>query len=90
MQLGYDNHRCSAGSGNVVAGINLAQTGISFGGYELPYARMPLDRNRYTFGVNYWFYPSLVLKLAIEFNDELGSTPSLRDNGFLGQIVWGF
>ena len=70
-------------------GINLQQTGINFGGFGLPYARMPLDRNRYTIGVNYWFYPSLALKLAIEFYDELG-VPSLRDNGFIGQLVWGF
>ena len=53
------------------------------------YARMPLDRNRYTIGANYWFYPSLALKLALEFYDELG-VPSLRDNGFIGQLVWGW
>ena len=70
-------------------GINLAQTGINFGGNGLNYALQPLDRNRFTVGTNYWFYPSLVLKLAIEFNDELG-VPSLRDNGFIGQVVWGF
>jgi hypothetical protein len=70
-------------------GINIAQTGINFGGLGLNYARQPLDRNRFTYGVNYWFYPSLVLKLAIEINDELG-VPSLRDNGFIGQLVWGF
>jgi hypothetical protein len=70
-------------------GIDLRQTGLNFGGLGLNYARQPLDRNRYTIGANYWFYPSLVLKLAIEFNDELG-VPSLRDNGFIGQIVWGF
>ena len=70
-------------------GINLQQTGINFGGLGLSYARQPLDRSRFTYGVNYWFYPSLVLKLAIEINDELG-VPSLRDNGFLGQLVWGF
>jgi len=70
-------------------GINLQQTGINFGGNNLSYARQPLDRNRFTYGVNYWFYPSLVLKLAIEINEELG-VPSLRDNGFLGQLVWGF
>jgi hypothetical protein len=71
-------------------GIDIAQTGLNFGGLNLAYARQPLDRNRFTVGANYWFYPSLVLKLAVEFNDELGSTPSLRDNGFIGQIVWGF
>src|SRR5262249_50673890 len=57
--------------------INLKQTGISFSGIGLPYARMPLSRNRYTIAVNYWFYPSLALKLALEFYDELG-VPSLR------------
>jgi hypothetical protein len=70
-------------------GINLKETGINFGGLGLSYARQPLDRNRFTYGINYWFYPSLVLKLAIEINNELG-VPSLRDNGFLGQLVWGF
>lgn len=70
-------------------GINIAQTGLNFGGLGLNYARQPLDRNRFTIGANYWFYPSLVLKLAVEFNEELG-VPSLRDDGFIGQIVWGF
>jgi hypothetical protein len=70
-------------------GINLQQTGINFGGYDNIYARMPLDRNRFTYGVNYWFTPSLALKLAIEIYDELG-VPSLRDNGFIGQLTWGW
>jgi hypothetical protein len=70
-------------------GINLAQTGINFGGFGLPYARMPLDRNRYTLGINYWFYPSLALKIAFEKYDELG-VPSLRDDGFICQLAWGF
>ena len=70
-------------------GINLPQTGINFGGLGLNYARHPLDQNRYTIGVNYWFYPSLVMKLGIEFYDELG-VPSLRDNGFIGQLAWGW
>jgi hypothetical protein len=70
-------------------GINLAQTGINFGGYAYPYARMPLDRNRYTIGLNYWFYPSLGLKLAFEKYEELG-VPSLRDDGFICQLAWGF
>jgi hypothetical protein len=70
-------------------GINVAQTGLNFGGFGLTYARVPLDRNRYTFGLNYWFYPSLALKTAFEIYDELG-VPSLRDNGFICQLVWGF
>jgi hypothetical protein len=70
-------------------GINVAQTGLNFGGFDNTYARVPLDRNRYTFGLNYWFYPSLALKADFEIYDELG-VPSLRDNGFICQLVWGF
>ena len=70
-------------------GINLQQTGINFGGLGTTLARQPLDRNRYTIGANYWFYPSLAFKFAYEIYDELG-VPSLKDNGFIGQVVWGF
>jgi hypothetical protein len=70
-------------------GIDIQQTGINFGGLGTTYNRQPLDRNRYTIGANYWFYPSLVLKVAYEIYDELG-VPSLKDNGILGQIAWGF
>jgi hypothetical protein len=70
-------------------GINIAQTGINFGGYQLLNARMPLDRNRYTWGLNYWFYPSLVGRFAVEIYDELG-VPSLKNNGFIAQLAWGF
>jgi len=70
-------------------GINLQQTGIGFGGLGNNLDRMPIDRNRYTLGVNYWFYPSLVLKLDYEIYDELG-VPSLRDNGFVAQLVFGW
>jgi hypothetical protein len=70
-------------------GINVAQVGVNFGGLGMPINRMPLDRNRYTIGANYWFYPSLALKLAFEVYDELG-VPSLRDNTFIGQVVWGW
>jgi len=70
-------------------GINIHQTGINFGGYDNIYARMPLDRNRFTYGVNYWFTPSLAAKLAVEIYDELG-VPSLKDNGFIGQLTWGW
>lgn len=70
-------------------GINLAQTGLNFGGLGQNYARQPIDRNRYTIGANYWFTPSLVAKVAFEVNDELG-VPSVRDNGFLAQFAWGW
>lgn len=70
-------------------GIDLSKTGINFGGLGQNYSRQPLDRNRYTLGANYWFTPSLVLKVAFEMFDELG-VPSLRDNGFLAQFAWGW
>ena len=33
----------------------------------------PIDRDQYTVGINHYFYPSLVLKVAYEFNREAGS-----------------
>jgi hypothetical protein len=50
---------------------------------------LPVGRNQYTFGVNYYFYPSAVLKLAYEINDETGKL-NLHDNVFLAQFAWGF
>jgi hypothetical protein len=66
-------------------GIDLAQTGLSFGSREA----IPVDRNRYTVGLNYYPYPSLIFKVAYEINEER-RTGSLRDNGFLAQMAWGF
>lgn len=66
-------------------GIDLARTGLAFGGRE----RIPIDRNRYTFGVNYWAYESLVFRAAYEVYDEL-SFREFRDNGFVAQVAWGF
>src|SRR5262249_31691985 len=66
-------------------GINLAATGLDFGARD----RIPVDRNRYTFGVNFYPYASLVVKFAYEINDELRFR-ELKDNGFLAQVSWGF
>ncbi|MCI0460470.1 MAG: hypothetical protein L0Z62_26245 [Gemmataceae bacterium] len=66
-------------------GIDLAVTGLDFGTRE----RIPVDRNRYTFGLNYYPYPSLVVKVAYQINDELRFR-ELRDNGFIAQVAWGF
>jgi hypothetical protein len=49
----------------------------------------PVDRDQYTVGLNYYFYASLVLKLAYEFNREAGSQ-SFKDDAFLAQLAWGF
>lgn len=66
-------------------GIDLAATGLAFGGRE----RIPIDRNRYTVGVNYYPYPSMIIKFAYEVLDET-DVVELRDNGFLAQLTWGF
>lgn len=49
---------------------------------------VPVTRNQYTFGVNYYFYPSMALKLAYEINRERGL--KLSDDIFLAQAVWAF
>jgi hypothetical protein len=48
----------------------------------------PVNRHQYTFGINYWFYASLVAQLAYEVNQEPGG--SLQDNVFMAQLGWGF
>jgi hypothetical protein len=50
---------------------------------------VPVNRTQYAFGINYYFYPSLVLKCAYEINDEHGGI-HLKDNVFMAQVSWGF
>jgi hypothetical protein len=50
---------------------------------------VPVDRDQWTFGVNYYFYPSMALRLAYEINHEFHDI-NLHDNVFLGQFVWAF
>jgi hypothetical protein len=66
-------------------GINLAATGLNFG----PRENTPIDRSRYTVGLNYYLYESLILKIAYEINEELRFR-DLKDNGLLAQVTWGF
>ena len=40
-------------------------------------------------GLNYYFYPTLILKLAYEFNNEREFI-ELDDDGFLAQLTLGF
>jgi hypothetical protein len=49
----------------------------------------PVDRNQYTLGINYYLYPSLVLKFDYEWNPALGGIV-LNDNTFMSQFVWAF
>ena len=49
----------------------------------------PVDRNQYTFGINFYPYPSLAFKFAYEINQEIHGL-DLKDNVFLAQLAWGF
>ena len=66
-------------------GIDLVQTGTNFGGR----ARIPIDRNRYTTGINYYPYPSLVLKLAYQISDEI-EAEEVDNNGIIARVEWGW
>jgi hypothetical protein len=48
----------------------------------------PVDRNQYTIGVNYYFYPTTILKFAYEINSETHGT--LKDNIFMMQFATNF
>jgi hypothetical protein len=50
---------------------------------------VPVNRDQWTIGVNYYFYPSMALRLAYEINHEFNGI-NLHDNVFLGQYVWAF
>jgi hypothetical protein len=50
---------------------------------------VPVDRDQWTAGINYYFYASMALRLAYEINHELNGI-NLHDNVFLGQFVWAF
>ena len=49
----------------------------------------PVDRNQYTLGLNYYLYPSMILKFDYEWNPALGGIV-LNDNTFMSQFVWAF
>jgi hypothetical protein len=49
----------------------------------------PVDRNQYTFGINFYPYASLQFKFAYEINQEIHGV-DLRDNVFLAQLAWAF
>jgi len=49
---------------------------------------VPIRRQQHEFGINYYFYPRMVLKLAYQINDE--PTFHLHDNQFLAELAWGW
>jgi hypothetical protein len=49
---------------------------------------VPLRPQQNEFGVNYYFYPRMVLKCAYQVNDEPGF--HLHDNQFIAELAWGW
>jgi len=49
---------------------------------------IPVNRHQVAFGINYWFYPSMVLQVAYEIDHEPGLP--LHDNFFMTQLGLGF
>ncbi len=68
-------------------GINQAQAAANASSFGTP-MNVPVDRNQYTIGVNYYFNASTVLKFAYEINSEIHK--SLHDNLFMVQFATNF
>lgn len=49
---------------------------------------VPTRRQQNEFGVNYYFYPRMMLKLAYQINDE--PKFHLHDNQFIAELAWGW
>ncbi len=49
---------------------------------------VPTRRQQNEFGVNYYFYPRMALKLAYQVNDE--PKFHLHDNQFIAELAWGW
>ena len=49
---------------------------------------VPVRRQQNEFGINYYFYPRMVLKAAYQVNDERGF--HLHDNQFITELAWGW
>jgi len=66
-------------------GIN--QAGLNVSAYSSP-VQAPVNRNQYTFGLNYYLYASTMLKVAYEINQELGR--NLKDNQLMMMFATNF
>ncbi len=66
--------------------------GINASGLDLSTFSTPIDvpvqRQQNEIGVNYYFYPRALMKIAYQINDELGF--HLHDNQILAELAWGF
>jgi hypothetical protein len=61
---------------------------ISVGAFSPTPMDVPVRRQQNEFGINYYFYPRMVLKLAYQINDE--PTFHLHDNQFIAELAWGW
>jgi hypothetical protein len=62
-------------------------TTLNLSSYSTP-VDVPVRRQQNEFGLNYYFYPRMVLKCAYQINDEIGF--HLHDNQFLTELAWGW
>jgi hypothetical protein len=49
---------------------------------------VPVRRQQNAFGINYYFYPRMLLQLAYQINDEPAF--HLHDNNLITQLAWGW
>jgi hypothetical protein len=49
---------------------------------------VPIRRQQNEFGINYYFYPRMMLQVAYQINDEQKN--HLHDNNFMTQLAWGW
>jgi hypothetical protein len=68
-------------------GIDPTQLDLSGATFGTP-IDVPVRRQQNEVGINYYFYPRLVLKCAYQINDEPGF--HLHDNQFLTELAWGW
>jgi hypothetical protein len=68
-------------------GINQAGAAANANLFGSP-MNVPVDRNQYTIGINYYLYASTVLKFAYEINSEVHY--NLHDNLFMVQFATNF
>ncbi len=60
---------------------------LTLSSYTTP-VDVPVRRQQNEFGLNYYFYPRMLLKGAFQINDEPGF--HLHDNQFLTELAWGW
>jgi hypothetical protein len=62
-------------------------TTLDLSAYGTP-VDVPIRRQQNEFGIDYWIYPRMVIKVAYQINDEPGF--HLHDNQFITELAWGW